>query len=134
MRWSTESESAVKIIRKNSINQGRLVMNLLLVVSPWLHRIMQKDKSSFAGSSSIANHSETIVPILFNQTTSVCCHKLERFSVYVARQIGFSDPSDCPQLCKLAYDYLRSTKGCEVNIYTVILGIDLAPTHFMWNS
>ncbi|KAI3937497.1 hypothetical protein MKW98_018796 [Papaver atlanticum] len=84
---------------------------------------MQKGKSSFAESSSVgivANHSETIVPILFNPTTSVCCDKLERFSVYVARQIGFSDPSDCPQLCKLAYDYLRSTKGCEVNIYGYI--------------
>ncbi|CAI0465587.1 unnamed protein product [Linum tenue] len=43
--------------------------------------------------------------------------KVERFSHYVARQLGFSDPSECPQLCKLAYDYLRKIEGCEDNIY-----------------
>ncbi|CAI0559282.1 unnamed protein product [Linum tenue] len=43
--------------------------------------------------------------------------KVERFSHYVARQLGFSDPSECPQLCKLAYDYLRKIDGCEDNIY-----------------
>ncbi|XP_020534129.1 uncharacterized protein LOC105632092 isoform X2 [Jatropha curcas] len=42
---------------------------------------------------------------------------LERFSHYVARQLGFADPNECPQLCKLAYDYLRKSKDCEGNIY-----------------
>lgn len=27
------------------------------------------------------------------------------------------DAIECPQLCKLAYDYLRKTKGCEESIY-----------------
>ncbi|OAY28047.1 calmodulin calcium-dependent NAD kinase [Manihot esculenta] len=44
---------------------------------------------------------------------------LERFSHYVARQLGFADPSQCPQLCKLAYDYLRKSKDCEDNIYEI---------------
>ncbi|MCL7036894.1 hypothetical protein MKW94_024953 [Papaver nudicaule] len=79
--------------------------------------------STFGGSSSIGtvpHHNEIIVPILLNATTSLCCDKVERFSIYVARQIGFSDPRECPQLCKLAYDYLRGTEGCEINIYGYI--------------
>ncbi|CAN1279675.1 Calmodulin calcium-dependent NAD kinase [Linum perenne] len=43
--------------------------------------------------------------------------KIERFPNYVARQLGFSDPSECPQLCELAYDYLRRKEGSEDNIY-----------------
>ncbi|XP_042514944.1 calmodulin calcium-dependent NAD kinase-like [Macadamia integrifolia] len=42
---------------------------------------------------------------------------LERFPDYVARQLGIEDPSKCPQLCKLANDYLKKTEGCEENIY-----------------
>jgi hypothetical protein len=36
---------------------------------------------------------------------------------YSARQLGFLDEKKCPQLCKLAYDYLRKAKGCEERIY-----------------
>ncbi|XP_042409419.1 calmodulin calcium-dependent NAD kinase-like isoform X1 [Zingiber officinale] len=43
---------------------------------------------------------------------------LERFSHYVARQMGFEDINECPQLCKLAYDYLKRTKGSEDDIYS----------------
>ncbi|CAN1797435.1 Calmodulin calcium-dependent NAD kinase [Linum perenne] len=45
--------------------------------------------------------------------------EVERFSHYLANQLGFSDPSKCPQLCKLAYDYLtsKSAAACEDNIY-----------------
>ncbi|KAJ1263576.1 hypothetical protein BS78_09G196300 [Paspalum vaginatum] len=42
--------------------------------------------------------------------------ELEKFSHYVARQIGFEDVKDCPHLCTLAYDYLRKNKGYEENI------------------
>ena len=31
--------------------------------------------------------------------------------------MGFRDGNECPQLCKLAYDYLRKVKGCEDRIY-----------------
>ncbi|CAN0887201.1 Calmodulin calcium-dependent NAD kinase [Linum grandiflorum] len=50
--------------------------------------------------------------------------EVERFSHYVARQLGFSDPNDCPQLCKLAYQYLtsKSSAGCEDNIYDYFAG------------
>ncbi|GAB2213822.1 hypothetical protein Droror1_Dr00018140 [Drosera rotundifolia] len=43
--------------------------------------------------------------------------KLERFSHYVARQLGFTDRRQCPQLCKLASDYINKMEGCEDSIY-----------------
>ncbi|XP_074316131.1 calmodulin calcium-dependent NAD kinase [Silene latifolia] len=43
--------------------------------------------------------------------------KLERFAHYVARQLGFSDRRQCPQICKLASDYINKREGCEENIY-----------------
>ncbi|OIW06726.1 hypothetical protein TanjilG_11451 [Lupinus angustifolius] len=44
--------------------------------------------------------------------------KLERFSHYVARQMGFKDRRSCPHLCKLASEYIRQCEGCEDDIYT----------------
>ncbi|KAK3149950.1 hypothetical protein QOZ80_3AG0225240 [Eleusine coracana subsp. coracana] len=41
---------------------------------------------------------------------------LEKFSHYVARQIGFQDINECPQLCRLANSYLRNTKNCIEDI------------------
>ncbi|KAF2313938.1 hypothetical protein GH714_020741 [Hevea brasiliensis] len=58
----------------------------------------------------------SIIPKL-DRTGSGRVGNLERFSHYVARQLGFADPNECPQLCKLAYDYLRKSKDCEGNIY-----------------
>ncbi|KAJ8452376.1 hypothetical protein Cgig2_006181 [Carnegiea gigantea] len=57
-----------------------------------------------------------IVPQI-DRTGSGRVGRLERFSHYVARQIGFEDPNECPALCKLANDYLKKTEGCESNIY-----------------
>ncbi|GJN24017.1 hypothetical protein PR202_gb11721 [Eleusine coracana subsp. coracana] len=37
--------------------------------------------------------------------------------VLKARQIGFQDINECPQLCKLANSYLRNTKNCIDDIY-----------------
>ncbi|KAA8543331.1 hypothetical protein F0562_021174 [Nyssa sinensis] len=44
--------------------------------------------------------------------------KHERFSHYVARQMGFADRRECPRLCKLASDYIRKSEECEENIYS----------------
>ncbi|KAM7254092.1 hypothetical protein ACFE04_031774 [Oxalis oulophora] len=44
--------------------------------------------------------------------------KLERFSHYVARQMGFKDKRECPHLCKLASEYIRKYDGFEDDIYT----------------
>ncbi|XP_034685091.1 uncharacterized protein LOC117914041 [Vitis riparia] len=51
------------------------------------------------------------------RTESGYAAKLEKFSHYVARQMGFADPDECPQLCNLAYDYLKKSKGCDENMY-----------------
>nr|CAB3493955.1 unnamed protein product [Digitaria exilis] len=42
---------------------------------------------------------------------------LEKFSHYVARQMGFEDINECPNLCKLANNFLRSSKNCMEDIY-----------------
>ena len=34
-----------------------------------------------------------------------------------ARQIGFEDETECPQLIKLAYEYLKRSKGVDDKIY-----------------
>ncbi|KAL5561778.1 hypothetical protein UlMin_031525 [Ulmus minor] len=44
--------------------------------------------------------------------------KLERFSHYVARQMGFKDRRECPHLCKLASEYIRKCEGFEDDIYS----------------
>ncbi|XAR57353.1 hypothetical protein NMG60_11025469 [Bertholletia excelsa] len=59
---------------------------------------------------------QIIVPLL-ERNESGRVGKIEKFSYYVARQIGFEDPSECPQLCKLAYEYLMKSKDCESIIY-----------------
>ncbi|XP_073222230.1 calmodulin calcium-dependent NAD kinase-like [Cicer arietinum] len=43
--------------------------------------------------------------------------KLERFSHYVARQMGFKDRRICPQLCRLASEYISKCEECEDDIY-----------------
>ncbi|RWR89409.1 P-loop containing nucleoside triphosphate hydrolases superfamily protein [Cinnamomum micranthum f. kanehirae] len=57
-----------------------------------------------------------VVPRLAT-TESGRVDRVERFSHYVARQLGFEDANECPQLSKLAHDYLRKSKDCEENIY-----------------
>ncbi|KAL2321015.1 hypothetical protein Fmac_029984 [Flemingia macrophylla] len=43
--------------------------------------------------------------------------RLERFSHYVARQMGFKDRRYCPHLCRLASEYIRKYEGFEDDIY-----------------
>ncbi|CAB4292213.1 unnamed protein product [Prunus armeniaca] len=54
-----------------------------------------------------------------DRTESGRVGNIERFSHYVARQLGILDANECPQLCKLAYDYLRKSKGYE-DIYAYL--------------
>ncbi|XP_010679187.2 calmodulin calcium-dependent NAD kinase [Beta vulgaris subsp. vulgaris] len=44
--------------------------------------------------------------------------KLERFSHYVGRQLGFSDRRLCPQLNRLASDYIQKRDGWEDTAYS----------------
>ncbi|XVF28689.1 hypothetical protein REPUB_Repub15cG0051500 [Reevesia pubescens] len=59
---------------------------------------------------------QSIIPLL-ERTESGRVGNLERFSHYVARQLGFADANECPQLCKLAQNYLTNPKDCEVRIF-----------------
>ncbi|KAK6914040.1 Zeta toxin domain, partial [Dillenia turbinata] len=56
------------------------------------------------------------------RTESGRIDRVERFCHYVARQLGFEDPNECPQLCKLANEYLKKSKGCEANMYEYFSG------------
>ncbi|KAL5792803.1 hypothetical protein ACOSP7_001397 [Xanthoceras sorbifolium] len=57
--------------------------------------------------------------------------KLERFSHYVARQMGFSDKRQCPTLCKLAAEYISKSEGYEDDIYTFFANEPDADTLFI---
>ncbi|KAI3693111.1 hypothetical protein L6452_32941 [Arctium lappa] len=59
---------------------------------------------------------EIVVPRL-DLTGSGHVGRLEKFSDYVARQIGFRDGNECPELSKLASDYVRSSKGFNDALY-----------------
>ncbi|KAJ0229710.1 Calmodulin calcium-dependent NAD kinase [Hirschfeldia incana] len=59
---------------------------------------------------------QKIVPLI-QRKDSGRRSNLEKFSHYVARQLGFGDPNECSQLCKLAYAYLMKTKGYDQNVY-----------------
>jgi hypothetical protein len=37
--------------------------------------------------------------------------------VLAARQIGFEDASEVPELCILAQEYLQKSKGCDQSIF-----------------
>lgn len=41
---------------------------------------------------------------------------------HAARQLGFQDVSECPQLCRLANNYLSSSKTCMEDIYGFFAG------------
>ncbi|GAB4850998.1 hypothetical protein Ancab_030294 [Ancistrocladus abbreviatus] len=59
---------------------------------------------------------QKIAPRL-ERTESGRVGRLERFSHYVARQLGIEDANECPLFCKLANDYLKKTEGCESSIF-----------------
>ncbi|KAL4291494.1 hypothetical protein GQ457_14G004190 [Hibiscus cannabinus] len=67
-------------------------------------------------SKPVEEHRSAILPLL-DRTESGRVGNLERFSHYVARQLGFEDPNECPELCKLAHDYLKNPKDCEVKMF-----------------
>lgn len=40
--------------------------------------------------------------------------------VFAARQMGFVDAGQVPELCRLAQDYLRNSEGCKESIYQYV--------------
>ncbi|KAK1418833.1 hypothetical protein QVD17_27980 [Tagetes erecta] len=64
----------------------------------------------------LAGKPETVVPLL-DLTGSTNVGRPEKFSHYVARQLGFKDENECPELSKLASDYARNSKAFEDNMH-----------------
>ncbi|KAH0916836.1 hypothetical protein HID58_031282 [Brassica napus] len=69
---------------------------------------------------SMGNKDQKIAPLI-ERKDSGRRSNLERFPHYVARQLGFEDPNECPQLCKLADAYLVKTKGYDENVYEYLV-------------
>ncbi|KAL3828727.1 hypothetical protein ACJIZ3_017529 [Penstemon smallii] len=67
-------------------------------------------------TSSKDDEHNPLAPCL-DRTESGRVGKIERFSHYLARQIGFEDEKECPQLIKLGYEYLRRSNGVDDKIY-----------------
>ncbi|KAL0724045.1 hypothetical protein Bca4012_038644 [Brassica carinata] len=68
----------------------------------------------------MGNKDQKIAPLIERKDSSRRSN-LERFSYYVARQLGIEDPNECPHLCKLANAYLMKTKGYAENVYEYLV-------------
>ncbi|CAI8595453.1 unnamed protein product [Vicia faba] len=90
-----------------------------------LTHVMASSIAGLIGDNSVMVNQQKIVPYL-HQTESGRVAKLEIFSHYVARQMGFVDVGKVPELCRLAQDYLRNTEGCKENIYQYLANGDNA--------
>lgn len=105
---------------KHGSDHGKVIIKHILVASflglvvAAAKRYYRQIKSSKAVSVTVSD--QDIIPRL-ERTESGRVGKLERFSHYVARQMGFLDANEFPQLCKLACDYLRKSDECENDIY-----------------
>ncbi|KAK7278461.1 hypothetical protein RJT34_23490 [Clitoria ternatea] len=75
--------------------------------------------SSYRRPPSTEVRDKKIIPHL-HRTESGRVGNVEKLSHYLARQLGFEDASEVPELCKLAQDYLRNSKGCDERIFNYI--------------
>ncbi|WCJ24429.1 P-loop containing nucleoside triphosphate hydrolases superfamily protein [Euphorbia peplus] len=62
------------------------------------------------------NKNRKIIPRIITKDDGKS-ERLERFSHYVVRQMGFKDRRECPNLCKIAAEYIRKNEACEEDIY-----------------
>ncbi|KAL6217484.1 hypothetical protein ACLB2K_010701 [Fragaria x ananassa] len=90
---------------KTTLAQILLVVALGFIIAAVMHYRQRKIKH------------EKIIPRL-RVSHSSRVHKIERFPHYVARQLGFQDRRECPNLCKLATEYMRKCDGFEDDIYS----------------
>ncbi|KAK2401986.1 P-loop containing nucleoside triphosphate hydrolase superfamily protein [Trifolium repens] len=84
---------------------GKVMNNLAHVLAISIVGLIGEEKKSM----------EKIIPYL-HKTESGRVAKLEIFSHYVARQMGFVDANEVPELCRLAQDYLRNSEGCKESV------------------
>ncbi|MCD7469932.1 hypothetical protein HAX54_009350 [Datura stramonium] len=58
-----------------------------------------------------------LAPILDTSECGRAASRVEKFSHYVARQLGFKDESECPGLSELVQEYLKRSRGCDNTIF-----------------
>ncbi|KAM1350148.1 hypothetical protein ACFX10_004198 [Malus domestica] len=89
----------------HTFTQILVVSSIGIIIAAALHYRLRKHKD------------QKVIPRLKVSDSNRVHHKLERFPHYVARQLGFKDRRECPQLCKLATEYIRKFEGFEEDIY-----------------
>ncbi|XP_014513574.1 uncharacterized protein LOC106771990 [Vigna radiata var. radiata] len=106
---------------------GKVVkLSHVLVVSAGL--IAAVTAAAFSHRSTVIGErknkkNKKVIPLL-RRTESGRLGEIEKFSHYFARQMGFEDASEVPELCILAQEYLRKSKECDENIYEYISNAD----------
>ncbi|GER56163.1 P-loop containing nucleoside triphosphatehydrolases superfamily protein [Striga asiatica] len=63
-----------------------------------------------------------LAPLLY-RSESGRLPNIERFSHYLARQMGFKDESECPGLVKLGYEYMKRTKDADEKIFEYLANL-----------
>ncbi|KAL4287926.1 hypothetical protein AHAS_Ahas19G0235000 [Arachis hypogaea] len=95
---------------------GKIIRLTHILAASFAGLIAAATASRYKKQSSAVTGDQNIIPIL-DKTESGRVGRFERFSHYVARQMGFEDASEVGELCKMAEEYLRKSKGCEESIY-----------------
>nr|GMD79375.1 Pre-mRNA-splicing factor like [Ipomoea batatas] len=62
-------------------------------------------------------HLHNFLAPLLERSDSGRAGRVERFSIYVVRQMGFKEGEECHQLRELAQEYLKRSKGCQERIF-----------------
>ncbi|XP_031098009.1 uncharacterized protein LOC116002117 [Ipomoea triloba] len=62
-------------------------------------------------------HLHNFLAPLLERSDSGRAGRVERFSIYVVRQMGFKEGEECHQLRELAQEYLKRSKGCKERIF-----------------
>ncbi|PNY15044.1 hypothetical protein L195_g011734, partial [Trifolium pratense] len=96
---------------------GKVMNNLAHVMAISIVGLIGEEKKSMVVDQ------QKIIPYL-HKTESGRVAKLEIFSHYFARQMGFADANEVPELCRLAQDYLRKSEGWK-EIILLFIGTKL---------
>nr|XP_004241028.1 uncharacterized protein LOC101254392 [Solanum lycopersicum] len=92
------------------------VSSLVGIISAFAMHHLRNYKSKSPKFDDPMNHQ--LSPIFDTSTESGrAAGRLEKFSHYVARQLGFKDESECVGLCELVQEYLKRSKGCDNSIF-----------------
>ncbi|KAG5078291.1 hypothetical protein JHK82_056986 [Glycine max] len=107
-----------KFIRKRSI--GKVFKFTHVLAASFAGLVAAAAASSYRRApSTVVGEQKKVIPEL-RRTESGRLGEIEKFSHYVARQMGFEDADEVPELCILAQEYLKKSKGCDESIFEYI--------------